>query len=184
MFYDVPIVRHAFDARSAGLYAAAALVGRAVLATISFVPTLIMPKATARVAARMSPTPLLLTALAIAGVIVVGAAGLALFAPAFVVRLIAGGRFGDAAPLVLAYTLASGALALANVVGAYKMGLHQYDFVVPTAIVAAVEILLMAFWHPSLTSVVTVLLCGHLAVFASTLFGLTAPAATAVSSYR
>jgi hypothetical protein len=31
-FYDVPLVKHTFDARSAGLYAAAALVGRAVIA--------------------------------------------------------------------------------------------------------------------------------------------------------
>ena len=176
MFYDVPLIKHAFDAQSAGLYAAAALVGRAVLAAISFVPTLVMPKATARVAAGESPLPLLGAALALAAFIVAVAVAAGIVAPRAIVTLIAGGAFGQAAPLVLPYVIASGALALANVVAAYKMGLHRYDFVIPALVVATLEVGVFSVWHPTLVAAVTVLLSGHVAILATTLFRLNAPA--------
>jgi O-antigen/teichoic acid export membrane protein len=176
MFYDVPLIKHAFDSRSAGLYAAAALVGRAVLAAISFVPTLVMPKATARAAAGRSPLPLLGAAAGIASGIVALAVIAAIFAPRLLVTLIAGRAFGAAAPLVLPYVVASGALALANVVAAYKMGLHRYDFVVPALAVAALEIAAFSVWHPTLVAAITVLLAGHVAILCTTLVRLNAPA--------
>ena len=173
MFYDVPLVKHMFDARSAGLYAAAALVGRAVIAAVSFVPTLILPKATARAAAGRSSLSLLGTAIGLASAMVAGALLLAAAAPRLVVTLIAGKAFGDAAPLVLLYVTASGCLSLANVVAAYKMGLHRYDFVKPALAVAIAEIVVLSIWHPSLLAVVGVLVAGHAGVLAATLFRIT-----------
>jgi O-antigen/teichoic acid export membrane protein len=175
-FYDVPLIKHVFDSRSAGLYAAAALVGRAVIAATSFVPTLIMPKATARAARGQSPLPLLGVALGLAAVVAGIAALIALVAPRFLVTIIGGPRFGNAAPIVFTYVVASGALSLANVSAAYKIGLHQYDFVRPVALVGLGEVVALALWHPTLTAAVTVLVCGHLALFAVTLFRLNAPA--------
>ena len=177
-FYDVPLIKHAFDARSAGLYAAAALVGRAVLAAIAFLPTLIMPKATARAAAGLSPLPLLGVAAGIAVIVVACALAAGALAPATVVTLIAGHAFREAAPLVLPYVAASGALALANVVAAYKMGLHRYDFVIPALVVAAIEVGVFAFWHPTLIAAVGVLLAGHVAILIATLARLNAPASS------
>jgi O-antigen/teichoic acid export membrane protein len=174
-FYDVPLIKHAFDARSAGLYAAAALVGRAVVAAVSFVPIVVMPMTAARTTAGRSPLPLLGAALGLAIPIVAIAVLAALVAPRFVVTLIAGRAFGEAAPLVLLYAIASGGLSLANVVGAYKMGLHRYDFVIPCLIVAAIEISVIALWHPTLGVVVETLACGHVALFAATLFRVWAP---------
>jgi O-antigen/teichoic acid export membrane protein len=176
MFYDVPLVKHMFDARSAGLYAASALVGRAVIAAVSFVPTLIMPKATSRVAAGKSPVPLLGVAIALSLAIVLVAASFGSLAPRFVVTLIAGKSFAAAAPLVLMYIVASGCLSLANVVAAYKMGLHRYDFVIPSLVIAAAEIAVLSFWHPSLLAVVGVLTAGHTGVLVATLYRVTSHA--------
>jgi O-antigen/teichoic acid export membrane protein len=169
MFYDVPLIKHAFDPTSAGLYAAAALVGRAVLAAISFIPTLVMPKATARAAAGRSPLPLLGAAVAIAGLIVTVAVLASLFAPGLIVTLIAGRAFAAAAPLVLPYVVASGALALANVLASYKMGLHRYEFVIPALIVALLEVVTFALWHPTLLIAITILLAGHVAILCTML---------------
>jgi O-antigen/teichoic acid export membrane protein len=174
MFYDVPLVKHMFDARSAGLYAAAALVGRAVIAAVSFVPTLIMPKATSRAASGRSPVPLLGMAMALSTAIVIVAVLFGALLPHFVVTLIAGKRFGEAAPLVLMYIGASGLLSLANVVMAYKMGLHRYDFVIPALVVAIAEIAVLSAWHPSLLAVVSVLIIGHAGVFLAMLYSVTA----------
>jgi len=172
-FYDVPLIKHAFDPESAGLYAACALVGRSVLAAVSFIPVLVMPKANARLAEGKSPLPLLGAALGISAVIVAVALAAAAVAPRFLVMLIGGHGFGDAAPLVLPYVVAAGALSLANVTASYKMGLHRYDFVAPALALAVAEILVIVFWHPTLLAVVTVLAVGHTCVFVSTLFGIT-----------
>ncbi len=174
-FYDVPLIKHAFDSRSAGLYAAASLVGRAVLAATSFVPTLVMPKATARAARGQSPLPLLGVALGLTAIVAGVAALLAFVAPRFLVTLIGGPRFADAAPIVFTYVVASGGLSLASVVAAYKIGLHQYDFVKGVAAVGLAEIVVLALWHPTLSAAVTVLICGHVSMFAVTLFRLNAP---------
>ena len=171
-FYDVPLVKHFFDARSVGLYAAASLVGRAVLSAVAFIPVLVLPKATARIAKGLSPIPLLVAALGVAAGFVGLAIAGGLFAPRLVVTTIAGGAFGEAAALVLWYVLASGALALASVVVAYRIGLHRYGFVVPAMIVAVAEIVTVWVWHPSLVAVVMVLLAGHGCVLAVTLIGI------------
>ncbi|MDB5071260.1 MAG: sugar isomerase [Candidatus Eremiobacteraeota bacterium] len=169
-FYDVPLVKHAFDARTAGLYAAAALVGRAVIGACMFVPTIILPKANARAAAGQSTLPLLLAALGLGTAVVAVAVVASALAPRFVVTTIAGRPFGDAAPLVLLYVLASGALSLAYVVASYNFGLHRYEFVVPAFVVACAEIATLAVWHPSLHAIVAVLATGHACVLAATLY--------------
>jgi len=174
-FYDVPLVKHAFDARSAGLYAAAALVGRAVIAAAAFIPTIVLPKATARVAAGRSPLPLLGGAVGIAAGLVAIAALACAIAPRTVVTVIAGGAFGAAAPLVLPYVFASGALSIATVVASYNFGLHRYTFVIPVAVVALAEIVTLSVWHPSLLAFVGVLLAGHTCILAASFVGVGSP---------
>jgi hypothetical protein len=100
------------------------------------------------------------------------------------VTTIAGGAFGDAAPLVIWYVLASGALSIAIVVASYNFGLYRYAFVVPVFSVACVEITTLSMWHPSLAAVVAVLLAGHVCVLAASLYGTAAagPAAGPLES--
>ena len=173
-FYDVPLVKHAFDKRSAGLYAAAALVGRVVVAANAFIPTIVLPKAAARVAAGRSPLPLLVAAVALATACGATALVASVAAPQLVVTAVAGRAFGDAANIVPIYVFAFGALSLATVVAAYNFALHRYHFVIPMSVAAAAEMLTLAFWHPSLSAVVGVLAVGHVCVFAATLYGVAA----------
>jgi O-antigen/teichoic acid export membrane protein len=170
--YDVALVRHFFDANAAGLYAAAALIGRAVLGVLAFIPTLVMPKATALAARGAAGSPLLVTALGVSAAIIAPAAFLAAIAPAGVVALFAGKAFREAGPLVSTYVAAAGALGLANVVAAYQIGLHRYAFVWPAATVGLAEVLTIAFWHPSLIAVIWTLFFGHATLLAATFIGV------------
>jgi O-antigen/teichoic acid export membrane protein len=172
-FYDMPLAKHVFDARSAGLYAAATVVGRAVIGACAFVPTIVLPKATARVAAGRSPLPLLVAAVAISAAVGGIAVLICALAPRFVVTTIAGGAFGDAAPLVLPYVVASGALSVASVVAAYNFGLHRYDFVVPAFAAAVAEIAVLVLWHPTPAAMIGVLAVGHSCILLATLYGVT-----------
>ncbi len=169
-YYDIPLVKHFFDPRAAGLYASAAFVGRAIVAAVSFVPTLVMPKVSSRAAAGQSTLPLLGSAVALAAAMIAIALLISAIAPRFIVTLISGRAFGDAAPLVLTYAIASGCLSMAYVVSAYKMGLHRYDFVIPALIAAIAEISVLSLWHPNLAAVVGVLAAGHGLVLLSMLF--------------
>ena len=168
-FYDVPLVKHAFDPRSAGLYAAAALVGRAVIGACSFLPIVLLPKATARAATGASALPMLFAGAGSALAITAVAAAAAAIAPAFVVTVIAGRAFAAAAPYVLPYVVAAGLLSTATVAAAYNFALHRYAFVPVTAIVACAEIVTLCAWHPTISAVVAVLATGHACVLAATL---------------
>jgi O-antigen/teichoic acid export membrane protein len=179
-FYDVPLVKHSFDARSAGLYAAAALVGRVVLAANAFIPTLVLPKAVARVAEGRSPLSLLLAGLTLAATCGAVVLAVSLAAPRLVVTAVAGRAFADVGYIVPAYVFAFGMLSLATVVAAYNFALHRYDFVGPMCACALAEMITLAVWHPSLLAVVGVLAIGHTCVFAATLYrvGAAAPPVT------
>ncbi len=180
-FYDVPVVKHAFDPHAAGLYAAAALVGRAVIGACAFIPIVLLPKATARAASGASALPLLLagagTALAVTAVAVLAC----VLAPGFVVTTIAGRAFAQAAPYVLLYVVAAGMLSTASVVAAYNFGLHRYGFVPATAVVACAEIITVCAWHPSIPAVIVMLAIGHACVLATTFVRVASRARTVAS---
>ena len=170
--YDVALVRHFFEANAAGLYAAAALLGRAMLSLLAFIPTLIMPKATALTTRGAAGLPLLVTALAVSVAIIAPAALIAAIAPSGRVALFAGNAFREAGPLVFTYVAAASALGLANVVAAYQIGLHRYAFVWPAAAVGVAEVITISLWHPSLSAVVWLLFFGHATFLAATFIGV------------
>ena len=178
--FDVILVKHYFPAEIAGLYSASSLAGRALFTVLAFVPTIIMPKAAERLAARRSPRSLL----AQAGVLVLLIGGTALavfaFAPRLVIAIIAGKAYLDAAPLVFSYGCALVMLASANIAAMYKIGLHRFDFTVPLIAVMAGEIVAVSFHHASLAAVIQTLVIGHGMALAVTLFRITARDARAV----
>jgi hypothetical protein len=49
------------------------------------------------------------------------------------------------------------------------MGLHRYEFVIPALIVALLEVVTFALWHPTLLIAITILLAGHVAILCTML---------------
>jgi O-antigen/teichoic acid export membrane protein len=160
-FIDVLLVKHYFDARQAGFYAAVNLSGKIVLFLVGFVPAIVLPKAVAKVERGEDATNLLLRA----GVItlLMSGATLAVFglAPSLILRLLAGRAFISAAPFVFQYDAAMALLALLTLVVNYKIGLHRYDFLFWLGGVLALEVTAIALWHQSLWDVIHVLLVGN-----------------------
>ena len=172
--FDVILVKHYFPADVAGLYSASSLAGRALFTVLAFVPTVIMPKAAARLASGKSPRSLL----AQAGILVVLIAGMALaifaVAPRLVIAIIAGRAYLAAAPLVFSYGCALTMLATANIAAMYKIGLHRFDFTVPLLAVMIGEIIAVSVRHGSLEIVIQTLVIGHALALAVTLYRITA----------
>jgi O-antigen/teichoic acid export membrane protein len=174
LLFDVILVKHYFSLRDAGLYGAAALIGRALYTVVAFVPTLVLPKASGHHAARRSPLPLLFAA----GGVTLACCSAALivfrFAPVAVLIGIAGRKFIDAAPLVFPYGCATAALSTANVFAMYKIGLHRFGFVRPLSAVMCGEIVSVVVRHRTLTDVLQTIVVGHTIALAVVVWRLTA----------
>jgi O-antigen/teichoic acid export membrane protein len=169
LFYDVIIVRHFFPAVTAGLYGAAILAGRALYTVVLFVPTVVLPKTSARSSAGERTDRLLFAALGTAAAIIGVALAVTAVVPGTIVTLLAGKQYAGAAPFVFPYAAALGMLALANIVAMYNIGRHNFAFVAPLGIVAIAEIGIVCSWHTSILQVLSVLFFGHLAALGATL---------------
>jgi O-antigen/teichoic acid export membrane protein len=178
LLFDVILVKHYYGPREAGLYGAAALIGRSFYTVVSFVPTLVLPKASGTLAARRSPLPLLFSAGAVTLSCCAAALVLLALAPSAVIVAIAGSKFLAAAPLVFPYGCATAALATANVFAMYKIGLHRFDFVLPLLLVMAAEIVSVVVRHRVVADVLQTIVAGHAVGLAVVVWRLTAAPAT------
>lgn len=169
-FTDVILVKHFFDPRTAGLYGAISLAGKAILFVVSFVPTIVLPKAADRAARGASAIPLLLQAAGALVAFAVVALACISFFPSLTISLMAGPAFAAAAPYLLPYGSAMVLLAATTIVVSYKTGLHQFDFAAPLLTIAVGEIVAMQILHRTLSDVVSIVLIGHGIAFASVLY--------------
>jgi len=179
-YSDVIVVKHFVDPATAGLYGALSLSGKILLFLVSFIPTVLLPKATRQAIGGTSPVKVFLQALALS--VAMSSAGLVVyyFFPALVVTTLAGGSFAPAAPYVFSYGLAMVLLAGLNVVVMYKIGIHRFDFVLPLAICAIGEVVGISVHHASLPDVISVLVAGNGLALLGVAYRVTSPLAARV----
>lgn len=174
-FGDVLLVKHFFSPQLAGLYGAVSLAGKVLFFVVGFVPTVVLPKASAKASIGGNAFPILLRA----GLATLGTSILVLLlfhsAPSLVIRLLAGAAFAGAAPYVFAYALALAMLALTGLIVTYKISVHRFDFVPFLLVVTATELTVINFWHPTIWAVIETLLIGHSCAFLSSLYRVNAP---------
>lgn len=171
-FLDVVLVKHYFDARQAGLFAAVNLTGKVVLFIVGFLPMTLLPKAVAKTTRGESAAGLLLQAAA--GTLVISGAALTVFAimPVTIISLVAGQAFAQAAPYVFRYDIAMTLLAGITLVVNYKVALHRFDFVYPLFIILVAEVSAIAVWHRGLMDVINILLVGNTIALAAVMYRL------------
>ena len=180
-YADLVLVKHLFGPTEAGMYGAVSLCGKTMYLASNFLPTIVLPKATARAMRGETTFPLLVQAGA-AGLAIVGVGvGLSAIAPVLVLRLFSGARYLSAAPLLLPYMAAMAMLGLANVAATYKTGLHRFGFAFPLFLTALAEIVAISRWHQSLSQIVLLLLGGHTVAFVVAIHGITRPVSAARS---
>ncbi len=165
MFYDVVLARHFLTPIDAGFYGAAALTGRVIFAAIAFLPTVLLPSVSVRLASGQPHTHVLAAALGVATAVIGSVATVCVMAPQVVIRILAGARFIHGTPLVVPYALAAGALSLASLLSAYAIARHRFGFVPYLLSVAACEITAVSLRHGSSQQIVQDILAGHVAVF-------------------
>ena|GEM_PF-428515 len=157
-FSDVLVVKHFFDPRAAGLYSAAALSGRMIFMLVNFLPAVVLPKAAIFAREGRGARPILMQAFGVLGLLIGASLALYFFFPSFIITTLAGKAFAAGSPFVFPYGIAAALLAILNTVVYYRMGTHQFSFLIPLAIVAAAQLGLMFAFHSSALQVIYILI--------------------------
>ena len=166
--YDAILVKHWFAPNAAGVYAAAAVVGRATYSAVAFIPAILMPRVVhlssgGRSTARVLAAGIAATAAPM--LIAVAAVGLA---PHLVMAVMAGRSFDAATAYALPLSLAAGTLALTNLGATYLVARRRFA-VVPWLLAAGcAEIAWLSLAHGSLAAVAWTVCAGHAATLVVT----------------
>ena len=151
---DILMVKHYFNEYDAGLYASLALIGRVVYFITWMFVMLLLPSVIQKRKDGEATTPILfkyvgyVVALAISIVL-----GCFIF-PELAVKLLFGSEYIAIAPLLWKYAIATSLFAIANIFAYYFLSLDHYLPVVISGVFGLSQIVLIMFFHNSLSQVV------------------------------
>ena len=153
---DILLVKHYFDAHSAGLYAALALIGRMVyflawMFVMLLLPTVIQLKKEGR-----QTTMVLYKYIGYVALLALPIIVLCFGVPNTIIHLFFGDAYLNMAPLLWKYALATSIFAVSNMFAYYYLSLDVYLPVIVSGIFGLLQVVLVAFFHESLAQVVHV----------------------------
>ncbi|HYH75856.1 MAG TPA: oligosaccharide flippase family protein [Candidatus Saccharimonadales bacterium] len=160
---DIVVVKHFFDAHTAGLYAGVASVARIIFFLTASVAQVLMPSI------KLTNPPGKNYHIALrSGLLLVGVSLPVLllftFAPSFIVGLLMGSAFKEAAHLLPQLSLAIFIISILNLAVAYYLSLRRWGIAVVTLLGGIVTYALMAVRHDSLEEVISSLLIGSVCI--------------------
>ena len=155
---DVILAAYFLPDDVAGVYAAAALVGKVVLFLPASIVTVLLPKAAVRIAAGFSPHKILLASAAVTLMITLTATAVLALIPESVLVWAFGGDFRDATALLGWFGLAMTAAALVNVYLSVYFAERDATFPLFVLGAAVAQVVGIAIWHSNPQSIVIVTL--------------------------
>lgn len=158
---DVIFVKRFFSSGDAGLYAAAALGGKAVLYLVAFVPAVMLPRVTERYARGERTHASLSESLGVLLVFVACALIAVRFFGQTLLHVLVGHAFDAASPLLMPYASAMMLLAVTNLLACYGVATHRLSFTIPLVAGTLGTLAMIGVVHPSLYAVVCELLLGN-----------------------
>jgi O-antigen/teichoic acid export membrane protein len=155
---DILLAAYFFSGKVAGIYAAAALVGKVVLFLPAAIVTVLLPKAATRAAAGFASRRILLASLAVTLVICLTATALLALVPESLLVWAFGEEFRASTALLGWFGLAMTAAALVNVYLSVYFAERDARFPLLVLGAAAAQIVAVSLWHPDPRSIVLVTL--------------------------
>lgn len=160
---DMVLVRHYFSSEEAGVYAAAATLGKAVMYLPGAIAIALFPMVAANDAKSVGSANLLIQAVLLVGVLSGGGALIFLVFPEFLIHFLYGQAYGGAVEVLRYFGFAMLPMALVMVAEHFLIAKGRVLFVYLFAIIAPMQIVAVYFFHESLFDVVKVLIaCGVL----------------------
>jgi O-antigen/teichoic acid export membrane protein len=155
---DVLLAAYFLPDDTAGVYAAAALVGKVVLFLPAAIVTVLLPKAAVRSAAGFSPSKILLASAGVTLAATLMATALLAAVPEDLLVWAFGGDFRESTALLGWFGLAMTAAALVNVYLAVYFAERDARFPLLVVGAAIAQIVVVSLWHPGPRSIVLVTL--------------------------
>jgi O-antigen/teichoic acid export membrane protein len=155
---DILLAAYFLPGDLAGVYAAAALVGKAVLFLPGAVVTVLLPKAATRAAAGLTARWILLASAGVTMVLTLAATGLLALVPESLLVWAFGGDFRESTALLGWFGLAMTAAALVNVYLSVYFAERDARFPLLVLGAAIAQIVAVSLWHPNPRSIVLVTL--------------------------
>lgn len=153
---DILMVKHYFETYEAGLYASLALIGRVVYFVAWMFVMLLLPKVVQKQKDGEAHAPILfkyvfyITLLSAAIVL-----GCYMF-PEFAIQIMFGSEYISIAPLLWKYAIATSLFAISNIFAYYFLSLDQYIPVILSALLGVSQVVLILFFHDTLSQIVIV----------------------------
>jgi O-antigen/teichoic acid export membrane protein len=170
---DVILVKHFFGESEAGQYAAAAVLGRAMLYFPTAISMALYPMVAEARALGKGSMRILRKSLVLTAVLTLFALGIYLLFPRLLITTLLGTSFAPAAPLVPLFGLAMAPFTLAYVVMNFDLAGRRARFLIPYALTCVAEIaLITAVFHDTREEVLTVMVLSGFGVLVAGLLGL------------
>jgi len=155
---DMVLVRHYFSPEEAGIYAAAGVLGRVVLYAPGAIVLVLFPMMARSHAKNGNAFRLLDRGMLYAGGIAgAGAIGYALF-PELFLRMLFGGKYAAASPLLRLFGVAMVPLSLMAVLMHFNLAQRRTRFLISMAAACILEVVLIGVYHTDLHTVLWILL--------------------------
>ncbi len=167
---DVVVVKHFFDPEEAGLYHAAASLGKTLLFVVGVLNHTMFPKVTEAQARGVSPLPILKEYLAyVIGLCTLGILTIWVTAPQLL-ELTFGQSYVGAAPLLRLFGLAVGLTALVSILVHYRAAVNDMWPLRAIVLATVGESLILWFIHPAVSTAVWTLVALNLVTLFSLIF--------------
>ena len=168
-FVDVLMVKHFFSAADAGIYGVLSLTGKIIMFSVSFVPTILLPKAVTKRMQGESARAILTQAVGVTAFLSVCSLLVFFWLPGLLVNVLVGSAFLAAAPFIFWYGVATSLLASTTLTATYKIGLHDFAFVPRLLILVIAEIVAISLYHPSIMAVVAIVIAANFLALIATI---------------
>jgi O-antigen/teichoic acid export membrane protein len=154
---DVVLVKHYFDAPTAGQYAAASILAKIILYLPGAIVLALFPKISELHVLEKDSKNLLLKAMGLTAVLSGFTVGLYVFYPSVVVLLF-GQKFSEAVSLIGLFGLTMFPFALVNIVINFYLARRDSGFIYLLAGSTILQMVLIMFFHQSLQQILTIML--------------------------
>jgi O-antigen/teichoic acid export membrane protein len=155
---DILLAAYFLPGHLVGVYAAAALVGKAVLFLPGAVVTVLLPKAASRAAAGLTARKILLASAGVTAILTLIATGALALVPESLLVWAFGGDFRESTALLGWFGLAMTAAALVNVYLSVYFAERDVRFPLLVLSAAVAQIVAVSLWHPNPRAIVLVTL--------------------------
>ena len=154
---DLLLVKHYLSETDAGLYAAAALLGKIVMFVTAPIAMVMFPKATVMHNKNNNGIALLRKSLLYTGSISLLIIAVFIIAPEFIVRILFGSKFLGINDLIVYFAVALAFLSVTNAIVFYDLATRKYRFLYILGIISLLEVVLISLFHDNTLMVVRIL---------------------------